>query len=143
MVLAGARELTGGRDDRECSPPGADARVGIHPLTFDTNARWTQDDVYEFGRLVGMGLSGPEIVDVMDRSLGAVTMKLLRMRKKLTNRRDGSVAVPITVYPQAKHVIDEAAVFHGQRREHVIECLCQIVDEEGELFLENLLDDQG
>ncbi len=104
--------------------------------------RWTDSETFDLGFMLGMGMTAVDAADVMGRSLGAVQMRMLRLRKKMPNRRDGSAVVPITVYPQAKRVIDEAAAFRGQRREHVIERLCQIVGEEGALFLENLLDDQ-
>lgn len=69
-------------------------------------------------------------------------MKMLRLRKRMLNRREGTVIVPIEVRPAAKRELDECGSFRGQRRDQLIQRLMIIIGEEGEMFLENLLDDQ-
>lgn len=104
--------------------------------------QWTKREIAQFGYFVGKGLTGPDIMDVLDiSSTAAVANACTRYGLTLAHRRNGDRVVSVVVTKAARAGLDEAAAVRGLTRAALIEKLVNTIGEIGPEYAGEVLDD--
>lgn len=106
--------------------------------------RWGRGTLVQFGYMVGLGFSGPQIGAIIGCTTASVANACRRHGVQLARRRNWDVVQPVTLSKETAEVLDGAAAMRGITRQVLIERILVVLGEDEDLVLiDNVLDDMG
>lgn len=125
-------------DQHTVAPTSTEPPVRASP---GTGRWWPRRALVEFGYMIGLGFTGPDIEGVMGCSSASIANACKRYGIKLHRRRNGDSVVPAVVNKQTRAALDDAASIRGISRTELVERVLAVLGEEGPAFVDGVLDD--
>ena len=131
----GANTMT---DQQTSAPTSTEPPLGASP---GTGRWWPRRKLVEFGILIGQGLTGPDIGELLGCSQSSVANACKRHGVHLARRRNGDSVMTVVIDKRTRAALDGAAAARTITRAQMVELVLSTIGEEGPEFVDGVVDD--